>query len=148
MPVIEYQGDLLQSDCNVIIHCCNCFNRMGSGIAKAIAEKWPEARAADDKTVPGDRDKLGTFTKAELQEVVIFNLYGQYRYGTDSRKVEYDALEKGLTSIKEFLDQNGMAFYKVGTYRLGCGLAGGDWDEVKPIIERVFGDEEIHVYTL
>ena len=36
-----YLGEnLLESDCDVIIHCCNCFNTMGAGIAKAIADKY------------------------------------------------------------------------------------------------------------
>ncbi len=149
MPVIEYKGNLLDTDCNVIIHCCNCFNRMGSGIAKAISDRWPEVRAADDQTVAGDKDKLGTFTFAEVDGRIVFNLYGQYRYGTDSRKVEYPALKQGLSLIKEHLEDNGgFAFYKVGTYPLGCGLAGGDWEIVRPIIEEVFGDQEVHVYTL
>lgn len=34
--VHEVHGDLLTSDCDLVIHCCNCFHTMGAGIAKSI----------------------------------------------------------------------------------------------------------------
>lgn len=45
------RGDLVQMadqgqfDC--IVHGCNCFRTMGAGIARQIAQKWPEAAEAD-----------------------------------------------------------------------------------------------------
>lgn len=150
--IYELKGDLLASDCNIIIHCCNCFNTMGAGIAKAISTKWPEAKAADNETIRGDKDKLGTFTFAEAADgTKIFNLYGQYNYGSryGKRNLDYDALKLGLEKIKEFLESNyHPAFYKVGTYKLGCYRAGGDWKIVKAIIEDVFPDWNIYVYEL
>jgi hypothetical protein len=32
--------------------------------------------------------------------------------------------------------------------RIGCGLAGGTWEEVEPVVERTCGDLEVHVYDL
>jgi hypothetical protein len=32
--------------------------------------------------------------------------------------------------------------------KIGCGLAGGSWDIVSDIIDDVFKDKEITVYTL
>ncbi len=34
--VVELAGDMLESDSDVIIHCCNCFHTMGAGAAKTI----------------------------------------------------------------------------------------------------------------
>lgn len=147
MPVIEFKGDLLESDCDVIIHCCNCFNRMGSGIAKALADKYPGIREADNMTKAGDKKKLGSFSFYSEGDVHIFNLYGQYRYGTEKRQVNYEALIKGLYSIKKFIEESEIDVRKIGTYQLGCGLAGGNWEIVKPIIEEVF-PIEILVYIL
>ncbi|MGA8944018.1 MAG: hypothetical protein WB502_15090 [Thermoactinomyces sp.] len=62
------QGDLLQSDCTVIAHQCNCFATMGAGIAKQIKERYPEAYEADRNfPIPiGIRKRLGHFSKAEV----------------------------------------------------------------------------------
>lgn len=148
--LIEKKGDLLASDCNVIIHCCNCFNTMGAGIAKAIAKKYPEAKKADDDTIRGDRGKLGSFSWARGKSgVIVINLYGQYRYGRDRCHLDYDALRKGLSRAYLFLTEEAdSAFLKIGTYRLGCGLAGGDWVVVKQILEDSFKDETVHVWAL
>ena len=32
--------------------------------------------------------------------------------------------------------------------RIGCGLAGGSWDEVRPLIESILDDDEVHVFDL
>lgn len=149
MPVTELRGDLLKSDCDVLIHCCNCFNTMGAGIARALADRWPGVRAADDKTERGDRSKFGKFTVYSNEKITVYNLYGQYNFGTSKRMVNYEAVLRGLERIAKDLKEKGV--YKevdIGTYKLGCGLAGGNWNIMKPIIEEAFPDKEIMVYTL
>ena len=38
---------------------------------------------------------------------------------------------------------------KVGfPYKIGCGLAGGDWDTIIRIIEEELGDLEVEIYKL
>ena len=65
------QGDLLQmareGQFDAVVHGCNCFCTMGSGIARQVREQYPSAYEADCKTVGGDIRKLGnyTFTFAE-----------------------------------------------------------------------------------
>lgn len=44
---------------DVIVHGCNCFNMMGSGIARKIAINFPMAMDADARTLKGDPFKLG-----------------------------------------------------------------------------------------
>ena len=50
---------------DIIAHGCNCFCTMGSGIAPQIAKAFPEAYDVDQKTVKGDKKKLGVFTEAD-----------------------------------------------------------------------------------
>ena len=43
--MIEYiKGDIRDTDCKVIAHGVNCQGVMGSGVAKALYEKWPEVK--------------------------------------------------------------------------------------------------------
>jgi len=153
MPVIEVQGDLTESDCHVIAHGCNCFNTMGSGIARAIREKFPQAFTVDQATKRGDRSKLGNMTWIYHQEKnkFVLNLYTQYEFGTHQRQLDYEALFLCLDRLKNFvqdLDDATATTNKVGLPRIGCGLAGGDWDAVKAIINYIFPDKDIYVYYL
>lgn len=145
MIVSESNSDIFAEfesrDNAILIHCCNCFNTMGAGIAKLIAARYPEAFEADETTARGDIGKLGSWTSADVGGRIVVNLYGQYRYGTEKRHLDYDALRKGLASV--------VAFYgdvPYITYRLGCNLAGGEWPKVRAIIEEVSGDK--HKFTI
>lgn len=145
--------DLLVADCEVIAHCANCFCTFGSGVAKQIKEKYPEMYSADCKTVNGDKNKLGTISFVELENNSknnIFpyygvNLYGQYDYGTASRKLNYEAIYTSLEKLKDLMVEKG--WLSVGfPFLMGCGLAGGNWGIVYKMIEIVFKDTDIDIF--
>jgi O-acetyl-ADP-ribose deacetylase (regulator of RNase III) len=58
----EIKGDLIalakQGEFDVIAHGCNCFVKMGAGIAKSIRLAFPEAWYADKDTKAGDKKSL------------------------------------------------------------------------------------------
>jgi O-acetyl-ADP-ribose deacetylase (regulator of RNase III) len=149
MALQHHQGDLLASDCTVIAHGCNCFNTMGSGIARAIRARYPLAYTADCQTVRGDQSKLGSYTTCAYPDRQIFNLYTQYRFGTDRVHVDYEAVVDALQAMKAWLDKHDPDHKEiVGLPRIGCGLAGGDWAIVEELISNVFHDRTVHIYTL
>ena len=96
--IVEENVDLLKvSNVEAIGHCANCFCTMGSGIANQIKKVFPEAYTADLKTVSGDINKFGTFSVGVVNSnntsiKYVYNLYGQYRYGRDSRKLNYEKI--------------------------------------------------------
>lgn len=144
--MIKYiDGDLVRDaeDFDVIVHCCNCFCQMGSGIAPQIKAKFPEAYKVDCETKSGDRNKLGTITFTKNSPVTVVNLYGQFGYNArrfGGRDVDYDALRSGFKEIKNKF--GGKTF---GMPKLGAGLAGGDWDIIEKIIEEELIDEQVTV---
>lgn len=146
--MIHYvKGDLLASDCDVIVHGCNCLNTFGAGIAKQIREQYPEANAADQRTVRGDKKKLGTIRVVPSNGRFIVNLYSQYDHGGLGRGgvyVDYDALENGMLELRTWAFQMDK-WPKIGMPRIGCGLAGGEWDIVESIIDAVF-TRDVYVY--
>jgi O-acetyl-ADP-ribose deacetylase (regulator of RNase III) len=127
---------------------------MGAGIAKAIREVHPIAYQVDkiDKRDPEDR--YGSFSKAiDPSGVTIYNLYSQFRYGHDKRYTNYHKMYDSLRLMKYDIlsDSKTESVYdtaKIGFPKLGCGLAGGDWDIVQRIIEKVFQDKLVHVYQI
>lgn len=135
----EIKGDLIKlaedGEFDVIIHGCNCFHTMNSGIAKYIHKKYPEVYYEDvNKTLKGDASKLGTITwkKVNNYNFTVVNCYTQYNYGTDRKRyVEYGAIRSSLKELKQLVSK----MDSIGIPLIGCGLAGGDWNIVKKIIK-------------
>lgn len=144
-------GDLLSAAergvVDVIAHQCNCFNTMRRGIAPQIAARFTEAYEADQNTVRGSREKLGSFSFAEVQTmedsdhiVSVYNLYGQFGwnphhgdYGT-----QYPALFSALRKMRDHLDSCSGPPLNIGFPKIGSGLGGGDWDFISAMIEEIF----------
>jgi O-acetyl-ADP-ribose deacetylase (regulator of RNase III) len=132
------KGDLLKlaekGKFNIIVQGCNCFCRMGSGIAKQIRETYPAAYIADCQTTIGDREKLGTFTVSPVGEkFVIVNAYTQYDYnrnGANADVFEYAAFQTVLDTLFERAPNA-----KYGFPYIGMGLAGGDSERIIAMLE-------------
>jgi len=153
MNVIKYlKGDLVEAlksgEVQVIAHSCNCFNTMGSGVALAIKKSFPEAYAADCRTVKGDKEKLGDMSIAVTDFGKVFNLYGQYNYGKDGKQyTDYTALDSALfhmSGFLAFLDFEG----SIGLPKIGAGIGGGDWGVIEEIIKDNLSRWEVNVYVL
>lgn len=138
------KGDLLEmgknNEFDIIVHGCNCFNAMGGGIAAQIAQKFPDAKLADDETVRGDAGKLGSYTIGMHGRLVILNAYTQYSVSRDGSDVfEYIAFERVLDKIG-----NRFGKWRIGLPLIGMGLAGGSPERILPVIERFADRVEAH----
>lgn len=149
------KGDLIEAarigHIDVIAHCCNCFCAMGSGIAPQIAKAFPDAKVVDDVTRKGDAGKLGKFTLGLDWGVSIYNLYGQYGFWKKedgSINLNYYHLAKALEAMVIDLKEKGDDDLTIGFPKIGCGLAGGDWEVVSQIIETVFDGFDVTIYEL
>lgn len=137
----------------ILIHGCNCFNTMGAGIARQIRKKFPKAYQADQETMCGDLGKLGTFSKYGYKDrngnlKFIINAYTQYQfkkihpYNNTDILFDYDAFSHVLKLINtQFPD------YDIFMPKIGCGLAGGDWNIVSEIINKNL-NRPVNVYIL
>lgn len=115
---------------DVIVHGCNCFNVMGSGIAKTIKDRYPGAYKMDCGTIKGDSSKLGTYTVYNTEKFTIINAYTQYNIRKNSDVFDYDAFQK----ILDQLDQTYSNDIKIGFPLIGCGLAGGNKERILSMI--------------
>ncbi|WP_168898328.1 macro domain-containing protein [Bacillus sp. ISTL8] len=149
------EGDILQASEDIIGHQVNCRGVMGSGLAKQIRNKYPEAY--DDyilfcKTVPSS-ELLGCHQFVFVPDCdtrrfkIVANLFGQFNYGRQKGVLytDYKALETCLSELKEYAKEDELSVAL--PYKLGCGLANGDWDNVVyPMIERIFTDYDVTLY--
>lgn len=129
--------ELFKSGHNVA-HGCNCFHSMGAGVAGQLAKYYPPILAIDKAdTLLGDSYKLGTYTKATKihgpgdNEVYCFNLYTQYEPGPN---LDYGALVNCMIELNEWGSNKIVPPY-IYMPRIGCGIAGGDWEKVKVLID-------------
>lgn len=146
--VHEIDANLLEYPLQGIIHQANCMHTMGSGIARAIREKYPEAYDADLKSgAKGDSHRLGNFSVAHSvkENKYIFNLYGQYNYGALARFTSYDAVANGLPKIRKYAEENNLT--SLGCPNLmGCDRGGASWRIVRAIIGDTFDESSIDFY--
>lgn len=127
-------GDLLamgkNNEFDIIVHGCNSFCVMGSGIAAQIAQQFPDAKLADDETVRGDAGKLGTYTIGMHGRLVIINAYTQYSTSKNGEDVfEYNAFQR-------ILDKLAFRFgkWRIGLPMIGMGLAGGNSNRIMAML--------------
>lgn len=147
------KGDMVQHLCSnehldAYAHQCNCFSRMGRGIAPQLAKVVKGLRQADSYNT-GKRSKMGTITQASHNNgAVVYNVYGQYHWRdyqvARGRNTSYTDLKKGLNLVKE--DMLSSDKRTLGLPLIGCGLAGGDWDNVVlPMIIEIFESSKIDI---
>ena len=144
-----FDGDLLKSDCNMICHQVNCQGVMGAGIALQIRNQYPTCYEAYKQVVHtyGKEKCLGrVYFYAHASGKFIANMFSQFDFSFKNIvNTDYDAFRSCLLEIKEYvnlLTQNDTEIFKIGfPYKIGCGLAGGDWNIIKQIIEEEFVDD-------
>lgn len=142
-------GNVLDADCDVILHQVNCMGVMGSGVAKQVKNRYPKAYSVykdmcDSRR--GDPEGLLGYAQAVLVEDVpkkyVCNLFAQLRYGRDRMHTDYDSLEKCFRSANTMFKGQRVAI----PYRIGCDRGGGDWSVVSSMIERCLVDCDVTLY--
>ena len=137
----------------LIAHVCNDYGGWGAGFVMAISRRWPyperDYRAWANS---GTADfSLGNvrYTLIAGQQIVVANMIAQHGYGDDGPPIRYPALEECLAMVGQYcLDgETGQPWASVHMPRIGCGLAGGDWTRVEPIIIRTLCGLGIPVFV-
>lgn len=149
--MIKYvTGNLLEAEENIIGQQVNAQGVMGAGLAKQIRNKYPVAYKEYMKVCGDsdyDSDLLGRTQLVQLNEgSFIANLFGQLGYGRGKIHTDYNSLKRALRTLKDFAVARKLSVAL--PFGLGCGLAGGSWEIVSKIIEKVFEDYEVTIYKL
>ena len=156
-------GDLLQSNLPLIAHQTNCLGVMGAGIAKSIKNMWNIVYiqyANFCKNLGYSKNlllgKCQICITGESPIRIVANLFGEYSFTEsvapyENRHTDYDALKESLVYLITFCKSGNIT--EIGIpYKLGCGLAGGDWDGVVyPMLQELFADDStitLYIYKL
>lgn len=149
-------------DRSVIVHCCNNIGGWGSGFVVPLGRRYPTARQAylAWHQELGGKLVLGTVQVIPVApDISVANLIGQdgVRGPGVEAPIRYGAIREGLDRLARYAASYEDTFdpqARVGqtmTFhmpRIGCGLAGGSWALMEPIIEEALVGKgfEVTVY--
>lgn len=149
MSEIEYiKGDATQpmgNDNKIIVHVCNDIGGWGKGFVMAISKRWKTPEASYRKWFASKQFfQLGEvqFVKVE-DNLWIANLIGQHKIRKDedgNAPIRYKAVEMGLHKVAEEAEDLNASVHMP---RIGCGLAGGKWENIEPLINRTLIKNDI-----
>ncbi len=134
----------------IIAHICNDIGAWGKGFVMAISNRWPEPESKykewQKKKEINDFD-MGAVQFVQVEEDLwVANMVGQHdvQPTEDGPPIRYDAVEECLGKV---VDKALSLNATVHMPRIGCGLAGGRWEEIEPIIILQLCSKKIEVYV-
>ncbi|MEV6264762.1 macro domain-containing protein [Streptomyces sp. NPDC051784] len=135
----------------IIVHVCNDLGGWGKGFVLAVSRRWPEPEADYRRWYrerAGNDFALGAVRFVQVERYVwVANMVGQrgIRTGSKGVPVRYAAIDDGLRKVAERAGELGASAHMP---RIGCGLAGGTWAKVEPLVtERLVAQGiEVTVY--
>ncbi len=132
------RGNLLEAKEKFLVHQTNCFsNSRALGLAAAVFEKHPYANCYLDRkeqSIPGTIDVRGN----GIDQRFVINLHGQVypgkpkhpRSALDGTFARETYFRQGLDHIAQIPNLESVAF----PFNIGCGLAGGNWENYLAIL--------------
>lgn len=150
MNITYQQGDATRPTIQgnkIIVHICNDIGGWGKGFVMALSKRWA---APEQKYREWHRSHIN-FELGEVQfvqvgtDLWVANLIGQHKVNRDEHgnaPIRYDVVEKGLEKLAAFALEHAASVHMP---RIGCGLAGGNWDVMGPIVEKALSAKGIDV---
>lgn len=148
MEIKNIDGNLLDTDAELILHQVNCQGKMNSGVAKAIREKWPVVYEEYIKLFSKDFFvvKLGICQPVSVTDnQKVINMFSQDNYGYDGKMyTSYDAINTCLGKVKDYCVNNGYKRIAL-PYKMCCCRGGANWDVIMAMIKANFEDSDITI---
>ncbi len=130
------QGNIFNlEDIQNYAHGCNCAGAMGKGIALQFKEKFPKMYIEYKRLCKEKLFSLGDVYTYDYGNGTIFNLGTQTTWKT---KADINAVENSLIKMLSYAHQNNI--FKIALPKIGAGLGGLDWNDVKSVINKVAKD--------
>ncbi len=134
----------------IIAHICNDIGGWGRGFVLAISKisPLPERAYREWYAMRQQNDfALGAVQFVKLApDIVVANMIGQHGIRTKRGvpPIRYEAVETALKIVGKEAFSNQAS---VHLPRIGCGLAGGSWDKIEPLLEKQICASEVEVFV-
>lgn len=140
----------------IIPHVSNDRGGWGAGFVLALSKRWEEPERVYRKGFRDGALKLGLVQFVGVEpNLIVANMVAQRGYGKGNQSqhrsddpdedipLSYEHLEICLRSVAR--NATGASVHMA---RIGCGLGGGKWEKVEPIIRRTLAETPVFVYDL
>lgn len=131
----------------IIVHVCNDVGEWGKGFVLAVTRRWKEpeeAYRAAFRKLP--HPSLGDVEFVRVSDsITVANLVGQRDLVPDedgAAPVRYEAIRAGMLKVAERALAESASIHMP---RIGCGLAGGSWERIEPILTETLAGHGIEV---
>ena len=156
MPGIRYKiGDATRPTVpgnKIIAHICNDQGKWGAGFVLAVSSRWKQPEESY-RECP-EEWRLGVVQVVPVEDQISVanmiaqhgtqRMYGSFGSGAQIPPIRYGALRACLATVNDIAYRTNATIHMP---RIGCGLAGGRWDEVEAIIKDVIS-VDVYVYDL
>lgn len=151
----HFNGNLLDSKCDIIAHQVNLQGVMGGGLARQIAMKYPRC----EKEYVDYMNHLNTDYKCAKEYTLglaLLHKYAKNKYIANcfsqnmDFETNYEAVKECFEYLLDFCREFDLSTIGV-PYKYGCGIASGDWNKVEQIFKDIFEKEnyiELQIWKL
>lgn len=143
----------------IVPHVCNNINSFGAGFALSVAKHYPLVK--ENYHMLGStflKNNLGYTQYIEVlrdpnfgHKLIFANMIAQN--GTinknNPRPLNYLALIKSMVSINNFITKNMQDMpVQIHAPKFGSGLAGGNWNFIKELVQDIWKDIPVFIYQI
>ncbi|RYE91151.1 MAG: Appr-1-p processing protein [Myxococcales bacterium] len=128
----------------LLVHLCNDVGSWGQALDRSLDVRWSEPRTRY-QTWHREGLALGETQFVQVEpDITIVNLIGKHDVGPIGgvAPVRYEAIRAGLARVREAALEHSASVHMP---RIGCGLAGGSWERIRPIVHEELCVHGIHV---
>ena len=146
------KGDIFKTECNYICHQCNCIAVKPHGLSFKIRSELgvcpyssrTNTEGRHNLAIKADRPDLGSISiiQSPIKNVKVVCMFGQYSYGKPgshfyyARNETFESRERAFSDCLKEMERIPKDAVIAFPYKIGCGLAGGNFDRYYKMIER------------
>lgn len=140
-------GNLLDSDADVLVCTVNMAGVMGKGLALEVKRRWPEIENAYQSAIENGDLAIGRVWASRVGDLFddkLILLFPTKNHWKNPSRMSY--IDVGLESMASWIADNNIE--SIAIPPLGCGNGGLLWSEVLPRIETAMSavDCEIEIF--